>query len=137
MIYGSWDVKQNGQNFLSIWAIFCTFSPLTTQKIKILKKWKMCLDISPFTKNHDHMLHCSWDTAHDRLIVIFNFELFLPFYPPPPPSNSLKNHLEISSIYTSVPKIMMICYTVPKIWLFAILDYLLPFYPSNSPKNQN
>ena len=27
--------------------------------------------------------------------------------------------LEISSFYTSVPKIMIICYTVPKIWVMT------------------
>ena len=62
MMHGSWDVKRERQNFLSIWVISCPFTPLTTQKIKILKKWK--------------------------------------------------KHLEISSLYTSVPKIMIIRYTV-------------------------
>ena len=28
------------------------------------------------TKNHDHMLYCSWYLVHDRLIVIFHFGLF-------------------------------------------------------------
>ena len=36
---------------------------------------------------------------------------------------------------------MIIGYTVPEIWhvmnLFFILGYTFPFYPSNSPKNQN
>ena len=27
--------------------------------------------------------------------------------------------MEISSFYTSVPKIMIICYTVPKIWVMT------------------
>ena len=45
-----------------------------------------------------------------------------------------KNNLEISSFYTSVPKIMIICYAVPEIrrvtmyLLFFILGYFLPFY---------
>ena len=30
--------KRDRQNFLSFWVIFCPFTPLTTQKIKILKK---------------------------------------------------------------------------------------------------
>ena len=42
IIYGSWDIKCDRQIFLSLWAIFCPFTPLTTQKIKILKKWKKC-----------------------------------------------------------------------------------------------
>ena len=84
--------------FLSFWTTFCPFTPLTTQKIEILKKWK--------------------------------------------------NRLEISSFYTSVPKIMIIFYTVPEIWhvtdliCFSFWAILLPFYPPspplpNSPKNQN
>ena len=46
MTYGSWDMKRDGQNFLSFWTVFCPFTPLTTQKIKILKHWKKDLEIS-------------------------------------------------------------------------------------------
>ena len=38
MIYGSWAMERDQQIFLSFWTIFCTFIPLATQKIKILKK---------------------------------------------------------------------------------------------------
>ena len=48
MMYGSWDLEHNRQNFLSFWTIFCPFTPLTTRKIKILKKWKKYLEISSF-----------------------------------------------------------------------------------------
>ena len=48
MMYGSWDMERDGQNFLSLWTIFCPFTRLTTQKIKILQKWKKCLEISSF-----------------------------------------------------------------------------------------
>ena len=34
-----------GRFFLSIWALSCRFSPLTTRKIKILKKWNNYLEI--------------------------------------------------------------------------------------------
>ena len=33
-------------NYFSFWAIFCLFTPLTAQTIKILKKWKIHLEIS-------------------------------------------------------------------------------------------
>ena len=33
---------------MSFWAIFCPFTPLTTQKIKLLKKWKTHMKISSF-----------------------------------------------------------------------------------------
>ena len=68
MLYCSLDMARHRCNcYFSFWAIFCLFSPLTTQKIKISKKWK-------------------------------------------------KKHLEISSFYTCVPKIMIGWHTVPEIW---------------------
>ena len=47
MMYDSWDMELNRQNFLSFWIIFCLFTPLTTQKIKILKK-KKSMELSSF-----------------------------------------------------------------------------------------
>ena len=40
IMYGFWVMKCDRQNFLSFLTVFCPFSPLTTQKIKTLKKWK-------------------------------------------------------------------------------------------------
>ena len=84
--------------FLSSWAIFCSFTPLTTRKIKVSKKKKK--------KN--------------------------------------KKYLEISSFYTSVPKLMIIGYTVLEIWcvtnvivVFHFGHFFALFHPSNSQKNQN
>ena len=65
IMYGSCNMKHDRQNLLSLRPFF-PFYPLTTQKIKILKKWK--------------------------------------------------KHLEISSLYNSVPKIIIICSHVPEIW---------------------
>ena len=82
---------------MSFWTIFCPFTLffypflifcpfLKTWKIKIWKKWKRHLEISSFyksTKKHNHMLHCSWDTAHDRCNFYFSFwAMFCPFTPP-------------------------------------------------------
>ena len=48
-MYGYWDIKHDKQDFLSFWTIFCPpCPPLTTQKIKILKKWKTSLEILSF-----------------------------------------------------------------------------------------
>ena len=79
MMYGSWDK-------MSFWTIFCCFTPLTTQEIKILKKWKKTpgdiIILHKCTKNHDHMLYCSWDTAHERCNCYFSFwAIFCPFNP--------------------------------------------------------
>ena len=48
MMYGSSDIKHGRQNVLLFWAIFCLFIPLTTRKIKILKKRKKFLEILSF-----------------------------------------------------------------------------------------
>ena len=45
MMCGSWDMECNRQNFVSFWAFFCPFTPLTIQKIKILKNWEQCLEM--------------------------------------------------------------------------------------------
>ena len=45
----SWDMERNRQNFLSFWTVFCPFTPLCTQKIKILKKQKTQLKMLSFT----------------------------------------------------------------------------------------
>ena len=94
MVYVSWDIEHNGQNFWSLWTVFYPFTPLTTRKINILKKWKKkkmpgdIIIIHKCTKNHDHMLHrvpeiqCMMD-----VILIFYFGLLLPFYPPNDPKN--------------------------------------------------
>ena len=49
IMYGSCDNKRDRQNYLPFWTIFCPFTPLTTQKIKILKNWKYQLEISFYT----------------------------------------------------------------------------------------
>ena len=46
MMYFYWDIEHDRENFLSFWTVFCPFTPLWTQKVKILKKWNKCLEIS-------------------------------------------------------------------------------------------
>ena len=41
MMYGSCDMDHDRQTFLSFWTIFCPFTPLTTPKIIIFKKWNI------------------------------------------------------------------------------------------------
>ena len=48
MWHGSWDIECDGHNVLSSWTVFCLFTPLTTQKIKILEKWGKQLEILSF-----------------------------------------------------------------------------------------
>ena len=86
MLYCSRDIVQDGCNFyFSFWAIFCPFTPLTAQKIKIKKKMQkrpediILLHIgSPgaqqvnFQAFFNSLLSCSffffnWDSLHARL----------------------------------------------------------------------
>ena len=58
-------------------------------------------------------------------------------------SKKWKRTLEISSFNTSVPKIWIVCFTVPEIWhmtdVIVIFRFglFLPFYHPNSLKNKN
>ena len=90
MIYGSWDINCNRQIFLSSWAIFCHFTPLTAQKRRFQKIKKAAGDIiilHKCTKNHDHILYCSWYMACDTCNSYFSFWAIFCLLPP----NSLKN----------------------------------------------
>ena len=146
MIYGSWDINCNWQIFLSSWAIFCPFTP---PKKKMPKKWKKDLNIIILhmcTKNH-YRLYCSWHMVHDICNCCFSFwAIFCPFTPLTAEmkiSKKWKQCPEISSFYKIVPKIMIICYTVPDIWhitdVIVIFQFVLSFalYPLNSLKNEN
>ena len=59
---------------------------------------------------------------------------FLPFYPPNSPKNQTskkwKKHLEIQFYISTIPKIMVICYTAPEIWCMrnVIIFHFGPFF---------
>ena len=124
IVYHSWDIERNRQN-LSFWTIFCPFTPLTTWKINILKNWKKTpediITLHKCTKNHDHMLYCSSDmVCNGRHFYFLHWAIFCHFTSLTAEKSKLKKkwkkRLEISSFYNSVPKLMIICYTVPEMW---------------------
>ena len=90
MMYGSWDIKCNRHNFLSFWTVFCPFTPLTTQNIKILKDEKNTWRYYHFTQVYHNwqsydvwfLRYKAWQTG---FFVIW--ECFLLFYPPNNPKN--------------------------------------------------
>ena len=59
------DITHDGYNFyFSFWDICCPFTPLKTQKIKIIKNEKRPGDIIILhmcNKNYGHMIYSSWD----------------------------------------------------------------------------
>ena len=132
IIYGSCDMQRNRHNFLSFWTIFCPFTPVTNQKIKILKKWKKHLEILSFYTCLPFMkMICLvpeiW-SAKDNFFLILDH--FWPFYPLKTQrskiSKNWKKHLEILSFYTSAPKAIIICYSVSEIW--PVTDVIFSFH---------
>ena len=107
-------------HFGPFFALLNPLLPLTTQRTKILKKWKKYRKIS--SVYHKWLSYDIWFLryeVHQMECFLSSWALFCPFTP-----NSLKNEnftkikkgLQISSFYTSVPKIMIIGYTFPEIW---------------------
>ena len=85
MMYGSWDTECNREIFLSFWTVFCPFTPLTAQKMKISKKWKHYVEISSFYTSVPRTMNI-WYTIPEILhitdvIVIFYFGLFFALLP--------------------------------------------------------
>ena len=124
-------MKGDRQNVLSCWTIFCPF----TRKINILKKLKKTpgdiIILHKYTKNHDYMLYCSWDMTRDRRNYFSFWAIFVPFYPLTAQKIKLKknekNAWRYHQVrYTSVPKIMIICYIVPEIW--CLTDVIVIFH---------
>ena len=125
MMYGSWDTECDRPSFLLFWTIFCPFTPLKTQKTKILKKWKKTKTPRHITILHkcaindNHMMYCSWDMKHDGQNFLSFWTVSCPFITPlltTQKNKILKNwkkHLDTSSFYTSVPQIMIIYYILP------------------------
>ena len=125
-IYGSWDIEHDRQISGPFFAFLPPLPPpLPAQKMKIkikMKKKKMPGDIIILhncIKNHDHMLHCSWDMASDT----FNFSflaIFCPFTPQTAPN-------------MKIPEIWYMTHVIV-IFHFGLFFALSPL---NSPKNQH
>ena len=108
----------------SFWVIILLFTPLTAPKNENFKTMKKSLEVSSFYISVPKIMircytvpafWCVWDE------IIFYLRQFLcPFTPLTAPKNEhfikMKKAQEISSFNTSIPKIMIRCYTVPEIW---------------------
>ena len=101
--------------------------------MKNSKQWKKGLGISFYTSVPNIMIICYTvpEISHVlNVVVFFTLDNFSPFIPLTTQnmknSKQWKRHLEISSINTSVPKIMIICYIAPEIWHMA--DAIVIFY---------
>ena len=138
MMYASWDMVRDRCNYFSFWAIFCPFTPLTAQKIKILKKVKKMpgdiIILHMCTKNYDQMMYGSWDMVCDRCNCYFSFwTVFCPFIPltarkiKVKKKQTKKKTLKMSSFYICAPKSMIRWCTVPEIWYMTDLIVISHF----------
>ena len=129
--------------YFSFSTIFCPFTPLTARKTKISKKWKKIkkkkkkqLKKSSFYTSVPKLMIICYNVPEiwcmTDVIAIFSFwAIFRPFYPPNSPPKKLqktwkKKHLEISLFYGSVPKTMIMCYTILEIW--HVMDVIVVFH---------
>ena len=136
MMYDSWDMEHDRQNFFSFWAIFCPFTPPSPHpnnpdNQNVEKAPGDIIILNKCTINDNHKIYGSWDIKCTRQNVFVILGHYLPYYP----FNSLKNEnfkkmkkkqVEISSFYICVPKIMIICYFVPEIW--HVTDVIVIFH---------
>ena len=127
MVNGSWDMEHDRHNGLFV-ALLSLNNP-KNQNFEIMKKMPQDIIIlhkNTINKNH---INGSWDIKCDSHLGHFS-----PFYPTSNLKNQnfeKKNHLEISSFYTSVSKTMIICYTIAGIScvmnVICIFDFALFF----------
>ena len=132
----------HNEQFFEFWVNFCLLTLLTTQKIKILKKWKNVWRYCHFTlvyhkwQSYDvwFLRYGAWKT--ESLVIL---DIFCPFT-----SLTTQKNLNFEKmnetpggiiilykcpqnhIISSVPKIMIICFTVPEIW--HILNVIFIFH---------
>ena len=70
MIYSSWDIEQNRLKLIILGHFLPLLPPLTTKKIKILKKWKKApggiIILHMCTINDNHTMYGSWGMEQDR-----------------------------------------------------------------------
>ena len=82
MMYGYWDIERDRQNILPFCTIFCPFTPLAAQKMKILKKWKNypgdIINLHKCTINDNCMMYGSWDMKCDGQNVLSFPTIFCP-----------------------------------------------------------
>ena len=120
-----WSLRYGARwtKYFVIWDCFFPFTPLMTQKFKILKNWKNekqkqkqtpggIIILQMCTINDNHMINGSWDMECDSQIFCHFGPFVCPFTHLTQKIKILKKMkkklLDTSSFYTSVPKIMII-----------------------------
>ena len=135
MMYASWDMEHERHIFLSFWTIFLPFTTLTLTKSKFWKNEKKApgdiIILHLFTTNGNQMMYGSWDMERDRqncFVILGHFWLFTPVTTEKIKICKIwKKCLEITSYYTSAPKIMITCCTVPEICCMTDVIFIFHF----------
>ena len=129
MVPEIWNVTDR---FFVILDRFLPFYPIKTWKIKILKNEKKgpgdIFILHKCSKNHDHIPEISWDMARKGCKCYFSFWTIFCLFTSATACKIIilekwTKILEMSSFYNSVPKVMIICYTVPDIW--HVMDVII------------
>ena len=146
-----WCMERNKQNFLSFWTVFCPFtSPKDLENEnfeKTRKKPGEIVILHMCTINDNHMIYGSWDINCNRQIFLSSWAIFCLFTHLTARKMEISKKwiksLEISSLYTSVPKFIIIGYAVPEIWYVTyviVVFHLGRFFallPPKEPKGYN
>ena len=103
--------------------LFFALSPRNSPKNDTFKKMKRKREdmiLYNCTKNHDHMLYCSWDMVHDGCNCYFSFQAIFCLF---------------TQVYQKSWSYAML-FLRHGVWqiLFFILGYFLPFYHHFSQK---
>ena len=122
MMYGSWDKEHGRQNLLSLWTVFCPYTPPMDPENQNFENMKIIsgdiMNLHMHTINDSHMMYGSWDMKPDKQNFLSFWTIFRPFTLLTPWKSNvwkMKKHLDISSFYNSVPKIMITWCTVAEI----------------------
>ena len=134
MILEIWSVTD--RVYCNFGPFFCPFTPLTTNKIKILKKKRKTLKILSFYTSLPKMpfvwcmvpeirsitertfCHFWANFCHFTSLTIWKIKISK--------KKKWKKSLEISSFYITAPKIMIICYTVAETQ--CVMDVMFIFH---------
>ena len=132
IIYNSCDRHK----FFSLWDISCSFSPVKTQKIKILKLKKtsgdiIILQICTINENHmNHMVYSSCNIEHDGQNFLLFWTVFCSFILITTQKMKIlknwKNFKHVSRKRQS-HDVWFLSYQAQRIDLFVILDHFFPF----------
>ena len=133
-MYSPWDMDSTRQNFCHSGPVFSLSPPKHPENQNFQKMKKIYEDIiilQMCTRDGNHMMYGSWDMKHGRQNFLSLRTSFCPFTPLTTWKIKIfknwKKYLEISSFYTNAPKIMIISYTVPEIWLVMVVIVIFHF----------